>query len=137
NIVFGRALLVGDAAGLIDPTVGEGIYYAMHSGQLAAETILEAIPLGDDQLVTYQRKVDQLIQPELQVSKALLYILDWAPHFWIPFLMKQSSSFWKYFCRIYTGEKSFQDLPKKLWPFGGLLYSAFARDDLKLYNTID
>jgi geranylgeranyl reductase family protein len=135
NIVFGRTLLVGDAAGLIDATVGEGIYYAMYSGLLAAETILEAVQLGDDRLMTYQRKVDQLIQPDLQVSKSLLYILDWAPHFWVPRLLKQSSSFWKYFCRIYTGEESFQDLPKKLWPIGGLLYSAFARDDLKLYNS--
>jgi flavin-dependent dehydrogenase len=35
-IVFGRTLLVGDAAGLIEPLTGEGIYYAMRSGQIAA-----------------------------------------------------------------------------------------------------
>jgi geranylgeranyl reductase family protein len=132
KIVFGRTLLVGDAAGLIDPLVGEGIYYAMYSGQLAAETILEAAQMNDDRLVTYQQKVDRLIQPELQVSKSLLYILDWAPHFWIPRALKQSSPIWKYFYSIYTGEGSFCDLPKKLGPFGGLLYSVLARDDLKV-----
>jgi flavin-dependent dehydrogenase len=33
-------MAVGDAAGLVDPVTGEGLYYAFRSGQLAAETIL-------------------------------------------------------------------------------------------------
>ncbi len=35
-----RILLAGDAAGLVDPLSGEGIRYAIKSGQLAAESIL-------------------------------------------------------------------------------------------------
>jgi geranylgeranyl reductase family protein len=35
-----RCLLVGDAAGLADGLIGEGIRYAIQSGQLAAESIL-------------------------------------------------------------------------------------------------
>lgn len=35
-----RALLVGDAAGLMDPFTGEGIRFAIKSGRLAAEAIL-------------------------------------------------------------------------------------------------
>jgi len=38
-----RLLLVGDAGGFINPLSGEGLYYAMTSGQLAAETITEAL----------------------------------------------------------------------------------------------
>jgi geranylgeranyl reductase family protein len=38
-----RLLLVGDAAGFINPLSGEGIYYAMSSGQIAAEIIAEAL----------------------------------------------------------------------------------------------
>lgn len=34
-----RCLLVGDAAGLVDPLLGEGIRYALGSGRLAAEAI--------------------------------------------------------------------------------------------------
>jgi geranylgeranyl reductase family protein len=33
-------LAVGDAAGLVDPITGEGIYYALRSGDLAAQSIL-------------------------------------------------------------------------------------------------
>lgn len=37
----GNVYFVGDAAGLVEPLTGEGIYYALQSGQYAAESILE------------------------------------------------------------------------------------------------
>ncbi len=36
--------LAGDAGGLVDPVTGEGIYYAMRSGELLAESLLEGLP---------------------------------------------------------------------------------------------
>ncbi|MCU1258013.1 MAG: geranylgeranyl reductase, partial [Bryobacterales bacterium] len=36
-------LAVGDAAGLVDPITGEGLYYALRSADLAAKAILEGI----------------------------------------------------------------------------------------------
>jgi flavin-dependent dehydrogenase len=33
-------MAVGDAAGLVDPITGEGLYYAMRSAELAASTLL-------------------------------------------------------------------------------------------------
>jgi geranylgeranyl reductase family protein len=36
--------LAGDAAGLVDPVTGEGIYYAMRSGELLAASLLEGLP---------------------------------------------------------------------------------------------
>jgi geranylgeranyl reductase family protein len=41
-----RALLVGDAAGTVDPLVGEGIRYGILSGRIAAEFIQEALKTG-------------------------------------------------------------------------------------------
>jgi geranylgeranyl reductase family protein len=42
----GRVLLVGDAAGLVDPLSGDGIYEAFVSARLAAEAILADQPEG-------------------------------------------------------------------------------------------
>ncbi len=40
-------VIVGDAAGHIDPLTGEGIHTAMMGGKAAAETILEMRQAGD------------------------------------------------------------------------------------------
>jgi flavin-dependent dehydrogenase len=42
-----RTLLVGEAAGLVNPLTGEGIDYALESGLLAAQHILHEAPLAD------------------------------------------------------------------------------------------
>jgi hypothetical protein len=36
-----RVLLAGDSAGFVDPLTGEGMYYALRSGQIAAKAILD------------------------------------------------------------------------------------------------
>ena len=39
----GRALLVGDAAGLVDPLSGDGMYEAFVSSRLASESIVDLL----------------------------------------------------------------------------------------------
>src|SRR5205085_7240417 len=41
--VKGRAILVGDAAGLVDPLTGDGMYEAFVSSRLASEAILDLL----------------------------------------------------------------------------------------------
>jgi geranylgeranyl reductase family protein len=57
---IGRVLLAGDAAGLADPFLGEGIYYAIRSGQLAAQALHAALETGGD-LSGYTQAVNQEI----------------------------------------------------------------------------
>jgi menaquinone-9 beta-reductase len=56
-------LLVGDAGGMVNPFNGEGIAYAMESGQLAAEIVTQAIgrrsSAHDRTLQAYPRTLDQ------------------------------------------------------------------------------
>jgi geranylgeranyl reductase family protein len=44
---YDRLLIVGDAAGQIDPLTGEGIHHAMDGGHLAAETLIAGLAAGD------------------------------------------------------------------------------------------
>jgi len=60
-----RVLLVGEAAGLVNPLTGEGIDYALESGKLAAEHVLRMFAAGDfarAQFVAY----DQLLRQRYQ-----------------------------------------------------------------------
>ncbi|MEL7311036.1 MAG: geranylgeranyl diphosphate reductase [Pseudomonadota bacterium] len=53
----GRDVIVaGDAAGVVAPASGEGIYYAMYTGKLAAEAVAEAIQTGDAKALRQARK---------------------------------------------------------------------------------
>ncbi|MFI6926841.1 NAD(P)/FAD-dependent oxidoreductase [Nonomuraea spiralis] len=64
----GRVLLAGDAAGLINPLTGEGIYYALLSGRLAAEAALES---PDDPLTRYRGKLRGALGRHLRTTDVL------------------------------------------------------------------
>jgi geranylgeranyl diphosphate/geranylgeranyl-bacteriochlorophyllide a reductase len=51
-----NVLLAGDAAGVVAPASGEGIYYAMYGGQLAAEAVDRALALGDARQLANARR---------------------------------------------------------------------------------
>lgn len=49
-------LLAGDAAGVVAPASGEGIYYAMLGGELAAQTALTFLKSGDGRALAQARR---------------------------------------------------------------------------------
>jgi geranylgeranyl reductase family protein len=57
SLVRGNVAAIGDAAGLVDPFSGDGMYEAFYSGKLAAEAILA----GD--LASYAAAVERRITP--------------------------------------------------------------------------
>jgi geranylgeranyl reductase family protein len=62
-----RWMLVGDAGGLVDPITREGIYFALRSGDLAAESLLAA----NDAAGTYATQVRDEIHSELRRAARL------------------------------------------------------------------
>ncbi|GAA3133649.1 hypothetical protein GCM10010466_25310 [Planomonospora alba] len=64
----GRVLLAGDAASLVNPLTGEGIYYALLSGRLAAEAALQA---PGDPLPAYRRALRRVLGRHLRTTDAL------------------------------------------------------------------
>ena len=66
-----RVLVVGDAAGMAKPTTGGGIYYALLSGELAAEVAGDALAAGDlstRRLRAYEQGWKALFGRELRVG---------------------------------------------------------------------
>jgi geranylgeranyl reductase len=60
----GRVVLVGDAAGLVLPACGEGIYFAMRSGEVAAEAIISLNKTRPDLVVSrYTSLINEEFQP--------------------------------------------------------------------------
>lgn len=68
-IATNRVLLVGDAAALVDSVSGEGIRFALHSGRLAAATVVQGVVSEPDDVFHagshYQSRVDGAIGREL------------------------------------------------------------------------
>jgi geranylgeranyl diphosphate/geranylgeranyl-bacteriochlorophyllide a reductase len=62
-----RWMLLGDAAGLVDPLTREGLFYALQSGHLAADA-LEASP---DPAAAYHDRLRAELYPELERAAAL------------------------------------------------------------------
>lgn len=71
----GRILLAGDAAGLVETLFGEGLYYALHSGELAAEAVQAALTRGATASDLYGQGLRRDILPELVWSRKLRRIL--------------------------------------------------------------
>lgn len=69
----GRAALIGDAAGLADPVLGEGIAQAVASGRMAAAAILA----GD--LGLYQRRAEETLLKDHHHTRHLARLIYAAP----------------------------------------------------------
>jgi digeranylgeranylglycerophospholipid reductase len=69
-----RLLAVGDAAGLVKPTTGGGIYYSLVSGALAAETLATGLASGDlseRRLADYERRWRERLAAEFRAQTRL------------------------------------------------------------------
>ncbi len=85
-----RILLVGEAAGLVNPLTGDGIDYALESGKIAAENLATAFDLGDlslGQMARYDQRLREQFQATFvfceQLRKGLLK--PWLLNFLAPF----------------------------------------------------
>lgn len=80
---FDGALLVGDAASMVDSLTGEGIHNAVASGAIAAEVADEALAHGDTSLAAlapYERRCDDVLGPLFRRSRiAQRYVAAFPP----------------------------------------------------------
>ncbi|MGD1994134.1 MAG: NAD(P)/FAD-dependent oxidoreductase [Anaerolineae bacterium] len=105
----GRVVLAGDAAGLVDPLLGEGIRHAIDSGRFAAEAVLA------DDLRAYTRRVRR------EIGNDLIWGLRWAAlfydHPWGSFeLGVRNPRFLDEFVRLLAGETTYRGMALRAIP---------------------
>lgn len=101
----GRALLVGDAASLVDPLFGEGIYYAVRSGQMAAGAVIAALKKGIP-IQSYDDEIRLRFYPEFDVAWKIAYWTYSFPRLFLEANRRHPNAMELYF-GVLRGERSY------------------------------
>jgi menaquinone-9 beta-reductase len=78
SLVSNRVMLLGDAAGLVNPLNGEGIQYALLSGRWASEvaiSCLNANDLSNEALTAYQDIVERELQYGMSIARLIVQLI--------------------------------------------------------------
>ena len=90
---YKNILLIGDAGGFADPFLGEGIYYAHKSAQLACAAIRQSFNRPQNVLKLYNQLLNRRMITELRYAKMTRQILFSLPSRWrfnvLAFILKQ------------------------------------------------
>jgi geranylgeranyl reductase family protein len=119
-IYRGRCLLLGDAAGLVDPFSGEGIYSAVRSAQLAAPYLADFLKNGFSSFQPVQEEIDRTLTPELECSRLFRELFRRWPSY-VHWKLRTGDRWWNAMARILRGEKSNLELKSKMGILGDLL----------------
>lgn len=127
-IVNNRVLLVGDAAGLIDPLSGEGLMAAFLSSRLAASMIQDYLEGRAADLLPYEEAVDREIMADIHVAGLMRDAFHDSPGFCF-FMMRRSGLFRRLLCELMAGHRSYTEFLRFLGPaaLGLRLWAARAR----------
>ena len=102
-------LLVGDAAGLVEPFTGDGISYACHSAEIAATWVLKALGGEDVRPEDYAKAIWREIGREITWSRKLLAYGIAFPRT-IYRTLREKEPVWRKFCQVLQGEANFYEL---------------------------
>jgi len=114
-----KALLLGDAAGLVDSLTGEGIYNAIQSAQLAAPVVEDFLLRSKVGLQDYQQAVEEKIMSELRIARVLSKILFRFPHLAFGMLNK-GDGVWRAGCELMSGETNYAAIKERAGGFRGI-----------------
>jgi geranylgeranyl reductase len=71
-----NVLVTGDAAGVVAPSSGEGIYYAMYAGRMSADAVNKFLVTGNPRALKNARKTF------MKAHGRVFWILGVMQHFW-------------------------------------------------------
>jgi geranylgeranyl reductase family protein len=101
-LAAGRVALVGDAAGLVDPLSGDGMFEAFLSARLAAEHAVHILEGAEDDFEPYARELESRLAPMVRASWAARRALDRFPR--TTFTAARAPFLWEFVVRMMRGE---------------------------------
>jgi geranylgeranyl reductase family protein len=110
----GRVLLVGDAANLADPWMGEGISYAVVSARLAAEQMYAALQSCEFDLSGYTNLINASITPQLLSARLFARVVYALPEMCSDLLSK-SPFMQQMVFDVIRGDRSFKEMTNALF----------------------
>ena len=102
-----RVLLVGDAAGLVDPLSGDGMYEAFVSGRLAADASLELLHGRTGDLESYTASFAAAFAPLEKISWRAKLAFERFPG--LAFRLATTDLSWRLFQAVVRGEQTAAD----------------------------
>jgi len=102
RLARGRLALLGDAAGLVDPLSGDGMYEAFLSAKLAAGETMELIAGRREDLAGYDRELRKAISSQLAAAWGAKVALDRFPR--LTYAAVRSPFVWKAVVALIGGE---------------------------------
>jgi geranylgeranyl reductase family protein len=102
RLTKGRLALLGDAAGLVDPLSGDGIYEAFLSAKLAAGATLDVLAARAFDLERYDRELRRALSSQLAAAWGAKVALDRFPR--LTYAAVRSPYVWKAVVALIGGE---------------------------------
>lgn len=115
SVIGEKWALVGDAAAWVDPVTGEGIYYAMRSGEILAEALIAGAP------AEYPSRVQTAFREELERAAKLSPLfyhgkfLGGAVTTRMIAFARHSPTFRNMLADVFAGSQSYRTLKARLW----------------------
>jgi geranylgeranyl reductase family protein len=108
-----QILLVGDAANLADPWLGEGLFYALKSGYQAAITILSHSQGLTNDLSPYTQLINETFIPQFKAARRMSVLVNSFP-FLNMRLLKSSHTLQNMIIDLLLGQRDYTDIWLKL-----------------------
>jgi flavin-dependent dehydrogenase len=105
-----RTLLVGDGAGFADPVTGEGISFAIRSGLMAAQSLIDMQLHEEAVRNTYIRSLTETILPELRTGRVLARLLYDCPRTRSWVFARQGQRLCEAVADVMVGKRRYRDL---------------------------
>ncbi|MGI8420877.1 MAG: geranylgeranyl reductase family protein, partial [Gaiellaceae bacterium] len=102
QLARGRAALIGDAGGLVDPLSGDGMYEAFLSGRLAFATALELLGGRAETMEPYAATLARTLSPMVSASWSAKVAMDRYPR--TAFELARLPVLWTVVTRLIRGE---------------------------------